>query len=128
MTDAIAAALISAAASIGVAFVSRQTAQRRDSRARTLPGTRFPTRTWTISSLILAVWLLVSPGAIHHDFSGTNYFVIPVVLLLLALLSPIRPLTALWVSLAVFSANFVLGPLGNRMVGSAYDTQFFFEP
>src|SRR5437016_12887464 len=49
---------------------------------------------------------------------------IPVVLLILAVIRPIRPLTAIWVSLAVFSSNFVLGPLGNRLAGSRSDIEF----
>jgi len=76
-----------------------------------------PTRAWVVSALFLVAWLLITPGAIHHDLAGTNFFVVPAVFIVLALVKPIRPLTAAWVSLGLFSANFFLGPLAKRFRG-----------
>ena len=127
MSDTALAALIGAVTSIIVALIGKQTAHGRRLESRPVPGRQLPTPVWSVTLAVLALWLLVSPGAIHHDFAGTNFFVIPIVLLILAFVRPIRPLTAGWVSLAIFSANFVLGPLGNRLAGSAYDTAFGLE-
>lgn len=127
MSDTIIAALIGAVTSVLVAVIGTQTAQGKSSGSPSLPGLKFPTRPWVITTIALSIWLLVTPGVIHHDFSGINFFIIPIVVLLLALISPIRPLTASWVTLSIFSLNFVLGPLGNRLAGSRYDTAFGLE-
>jgi len=125
MSDTVIAALIGALASVIVAIIGKQTSGGRNAAAlERAPGRRGPTLPWTIVGVLLLVWLVVSPGLIHHDFAGTNFFAIPIVLLVVALVCPIRPLTATWVSLSIYSSNFVLGPLGNRLAGSRYDTQF----
>jgi len=124
MSDTVLAAMIGAVTSIVVALIGRQTAHGKRLESRPLPGRQLPPLSWAVTLVVLALWLLISPGAIHHDLAGTNFLVIPVVLLILAVASPIRPLTAGWVSLAIFSANFVLGPLGNRLAGSRYDIAF----
>ena len=122
MSDTILAALIGATSSIVVALVGRRPADGTRLESRSAPGHQLPPLAWVVTLAILAVWLLISPGAIHHDLSGTNFFLIPIVLFFLAIVKPIRPLTAGWVSLAIYSANFILGPLGNRLVGSRHDT------
>jgi hypothetical protein len=127
MSDTVLAALIGAVTSIIVALIGKQTAHGRRLESRPVPGRQLPTPAWSVTLAVLALWLLISPGAIHHDFAGSNFFVIPIVLLILAFVRPIRPLTAGWVSLAIFSANFVLGPLGNRLAGSAHDIAFGLE-
>lgn len=124
MSDTVLSALIGAVTSIVVAFIGRQTAHGERLEARTIPGRKLPPSAWVVTLAVLALWLLITPGAIHHDLAGTNFLLIPIVLVILALARPIRPLTAGWVSLLIFSANFVLGPLGNRLAGSSYDTAF----
>jgi len=125
MSDTVLAALIGALASVIVAIIGKQTSGDQNAPAlHRVPGRRIPTLPWTITALALLIWLLVSPGLIHHDFAGLNFFVIPIVLLVVALFSPIRPLTASWVSLAIYSSNFVLGPLGNRLARSHFDAQY----
>jgi hypothetical protein len=128
MSDSIVAALISAVAALAVAIIGKYSPARVRPDGRPLPGFTRPPPSWLIAIGLLLVWLLVSPGAIHHDLAGDNYFVAPAVLLVLALVRPIRPLTAAWTSLAVFAANFVLGPISNRLAGSPHDTRFLLHP
>jgi hypothetical protein len=61
---------------------------------------------------------------VHHDFAGSNFLFIPIMVIPLALIVPLRPLKAAWMSLALFAANFILGPMSNRIHGSRYDTSF----
>jgi hypothetical protein len=68
--------------------------------------------------------MALSPAFVHHDFAGMNFYLIPIVVIPLALIVPIPPLKAAWMSLAMFAANFVIGPMSNRLHGSAYDTTF----
>ena len=128
MSDSIVAALISAGAAIAVAMIGKYSPGPGRPGARLVSGSNRPPRSWLVTIGLLLIWLLVSPGAIHHDFVGTNYFVAPAVLVVLALINPIRPVTAAWTSLAVFATNFLLGPLGNRLAGSHYDTGIGLEP
>lgn len=127
MNDTLIAALIGAVTSIAAALIGRQTTNHEHLGSRRIPGRNLPTPVWSTTLAAIALWLFVSPGMIHHDFSGINFFVVPVVLLVLASVRPIRPLTGGWVTLAIFSANFVLGPLGNRFAGSTHDTAFGLE-
>jgi hypothetical protein len=67
------------------------------------------------------IWFALSPALVNHDFAGTNFFLIPLAAILLALMVPTLPLKAASISLALFAANFFLGPLSNRIGGSEYD-------
>lgn len=125
MSDTVTAALIGAASTVAVALIGRKGSERQEAAGRRrLPGQNLPTRAWLVTALFLVAWLLVSPGILGHDFAGTNFFVVPIVFIVLALVRPIRPLTGAWVSLGVFSANFFLGPLANQLAHSRFDTQF----
>lgn len=124
MSDPIIAALISASASITVAVISKTLGTPSSTRTPAQVFTRTQTRPWWPTLAALGLWLLISPAAIHHDIAGQNFLVIPVVLVLLALWRPRSPLTGAWVTLAAVSANFVLGPLSNRLAGATNDTAF----
>src|SRR5437867_4270130 len=88
---------------------------------------RRPTFAGGMLRLQFSCWLAVSPAFLHHDLAGENFLLIPVVTIVLALFVPISPLSAAWISLALFAANFVIGPLSNRLHGSQYDTAFIYE-
>jgi len=68
--------------------------------------------------------MALTPALIHHDLAGSNFFLIPIVAIILALIVPIPPLKAVWLCFAMFAANFVIGPLSNRLHGSMYDRTF----
>ncbi|MEO0617602.1 MAG: hypothetical protein AAFY69_15845, partial [Pseudomonadota bacterium] len=121
MNDTIIAALISAGASVLVGLLGSHSGHHR-SRSPVVRDRR-SVHLWYAAMAMLAVWQLVSP-AWHHDWGGMNFIAVPIALAALALVVPIRPLTAVWMTLALASTNFVLGPLGNRLVGSSSDTRF----
>src|SRR5262249_40388532 len=128
MSDTVLAALISAGASILVAILSKSVESRKDSRPRDAwqyavrAASKVNIRRWYVASAILLIWLAVSPAFLHHDLAGTNFLLIPFVTVVLAIAIPISPLRAAWIVLALFAANFVIGPLSNQLHGSAYDT------
>lgn len=123
MSDSIIAALISAAASITVGLISktRPTSARMPASAPHMESAR---NSWLFVMICLGLWLMVSPVAIHHDFAGLNFYVISIVVLILAVARPLPPLSAAWISFAAYSANFVIGPLSNRLAGSQFDRDF----
>lgn len=133
MSDAILAALISAGASILVALLNKSVESRKDSKPQ--DATSYAIRTtskanvghWYVTSAILVIWLAVSPAFLHHDLAGQNFFLIPIVTIVLSLAIPTSPLRAAWITLALFAANFVIGPFSNRLHGSRYDTEFFYD-
>ena len=133
MSDTVLAALISAVASILVAILSKNVEARKASEPQDVSSpvvrasSQANVRRWYVTSAILLIWLAVSPAFIHHDLAGTNFFLIPVVVVVLSVVVPTSPLRAAWISLALFAANFVIGPLSNRLHGSPYDTQFVYE-
>jgi hypothetical protein len=142
MSDSVLGALITAGASILIAIINKiSTPSERDGSPKRSPAQRgtpqvaisattqeeapqAPARAWYISLGILLVWMALSPALVHHDFAGMNFYLIPIVVIPLALIVPIPPLKAAWMSLAMFAANFVIGPMSNRLHGSAYDTTF----
>ena len=127
MSDTISAALASAVASILAAVLSRgvETRTRSGHRLSSSAGPLTPVisgaRWWYIAFVIFLIWFALSPALVNHDFAGTNFFLIPLAAILLALMVPTLPLKAASISLALFAANFFLGPLSNRIGGSEYD-------
>ena len=125
------AALITAAASVVVALISSKAGERANANPRKPSVNRnegTPRRNakgWYFGLGLLMVWLVLSPALLHHDLGGINYFLIPVVVAVLSLAFPIPPLRAAWMSMAVYAANYVVGPLSNRLAGSIYDIKFF---
>lgn len=129
--EQILAALITAAASVVVALISSRATERAKADPRRPSVNRNQGRSksnawgWYIGLGLLVAWLALSPAMVHHDLSGNNYFFIPIVAVVLALAFPIPPLRAAWMTMAVYSANYLVGPLSNRLSGSLYDTGFF---
>jgi hypothetical protein len=122
MSDTISAALISKGvetrarsghqgSSSGVAFASSRSGAR-----------------WYVASVILLIWFTLSPALVHHDFAVANFSLIPLAIIALALLVPTLPLKAASIALALFAANFLLGPLSNRIGGFRSETQFIYDP
>jgi len=131
MSDTISGALISAAGSILVAILSRGVETRTRSGQGPLSfvsSSASGARWWYVASAILLVWFALSPALVHHDFAGTNFFVIPLATIVLALLVPTLPLMGASITLGLFAANFLLGPLSNRIGGSQFDTQLVYDP
>ena len=131
MSDTISGALISAAGSILVAILSRGVETRTRSGQGPLSfvsSSASGARWWYVASAILLVWFALSPALVHHDFAGTNFFVIPLATIVLALLVPTLPLMAASITLGLFAANFLLGTLSNRIGGSQFDTQLIYDP
>ena len=132
MSDTISAALISAVASILVAILSRGVETRAHSGHQgplsvvAFASERSDAR-WYVVSVILLIWFALSPALVHHDFAGTNFFLVPMATVVLALLVPTLPLKAASISLGLFAANFFLGPLSNRIGSSQFDTQFIYD-
>jgi hypothetical protein len=132
MSDTVLAALISAGASILVAILSKSAESRKhslDQSARSdavRMASKDNSRRWYIASAILLFWFAFSPAFVHHDLAGTNFLLIPVVAVVLALATPISPLRGAWIVLALFAANFMLGPLSNQLHGSSFDTAFIY--
>jgi hypothetical protein len=141
MSDEVLGALISAGASIAIALINKKSESSSKARSSgrgtsATPGTSsnllaapkpHATRYWYIFVGVTIVWMALSPAYVHHDFAGTNFLLIPPLVILLALTVPVQPLRAAWMSLALFAANFVLGPLSNRIKGSPFDRSFLGE-
>jgi len=142
MSGSVLGALISAGASILIAILNKKTSSSEGARApkprsarssgretssssETYVEVQWPSpKAWYVTFGVLLVWMALTPALIHHDLAGTNFFLIPVVAVILALAVPIAPLKAAWLCFAMFAANFVVGPLSNRLHGSMYDTSF----
>ena len=130
-------ALITAVASIVVAIINRKSDPNGGSPSSGTPGSATAaafhrpgavspgaTRVWYVALAVLLLWMALSPAFVNHDFAGMNFIAIPIFFVPLALIVPVRPLKAAWMCLAMFAANFVLGPMSNRMAGSRFDTAF----
>lgn len=127
MSDSIIAALISALASISVAVISKTWTARRPTVRVSVFRSKGDRVGWYMTLPLLLLWLALSPAFIHHDLAGTNYFAIPIVTLILAAAAPIQPMLATSLILALYAANFIIGPLSNRLAGSRYDIEYGLE-
>lgn len=119
--DSVIAALITAVSSIVVALISRTPKERSGGRRSHVRHVDVSKRPWMVTGVFLAVWLMASPGLVHHDLADSNFLLLPVVALVLALASPIRPLVAVSMTFAAFAFNSVAGPWSNRLAHSKYD-------
>jgi hypothetical protein len=87
--ESIISALISAAAAIAVAFISR-------TPTKTATGSYIPRLQgsshgkWVGAMFLLASWLIISPIAIHHDFPGINGFALLALTAIVAAIWPIN--------------------------------------
>jgi len=73
MSDTVLAALIGAGSSIVVALIAKGTTHGKRLASRSIPGSQLPTPAWIVTLAVLALWLLISPSAIHHVLVGFNF-------------------------------------------------------
>lgn len=111
MDPAILAAIITTVGSVIVALINQASKGSAKQRAAvSLPSAN--KRIWWITLLILMAWLLISPVAIHWDWGGMNFLLLPVVTLVLAFVKPVRPLSVAAIVLFLYAFNFMMEPLG----------------
>jgi len=114
--ETIVAAIISAIASIVVAWIGRGSAPPSAESSSiptvvSLPVPRSFSTAWIILLALLIPWIVLTPILIHHDFPGINLFVIAVVTILASIVWPIRPLSAAAIVLGLHPVNFFMEPL-----------------
>lgn len=109
------AALISAAASILVTLIGKSPRGPTKRSAEPLSVYSVPARNkraWIFVITILSIWLVSSPVLIHWDWGGMNFFLLPIVTLILSAVRPIKPSWAAAVVLILYPINFLMEPLG----------------
>lgn len=114
--ETILAALISAIASIVVAYVSRTPTRKADDTYAPRPTGPHHGR-WVAGMIAIAFWLILAPIAIHHDFPDINMFALFVLTAAVAWFWPVNGWeAAAWV-FGLHALNSVAEPLA-RMVGN----------
>ena len=123
--DTVVGALISAAASVVAAAISKTKpdAPRELQPARS--RSERPVRPWLVTGAVLTAWFLLSPALLHGDLAEANFFVVTVAAFLLAWIRPIKPPVAASVTLALFAFNWIAGPMRSTLAtGSSYSSRF----
>ena len=118
MDNEVIGAIISAAASVVVAVVSKTQPEKSVETGSDSSPLRSSIRPWIATGGVLTAWFLASPGLIHNDLAWQNFILIPLVVIALALLRPIKPLMAISITLAFFATNWIAGPWSNRLAHS----------
>src|SRR5579872_5425746 len=124
MDNEVIGAMISAAASVVVAVISKTQPEKPGENSSDSYSLRSSIRPWIATGGVLAAWFLASPGLIHNQLAWQNFVLIPLVVIGLALLRPIKPLTAISITLAFFAINWLAGPWSNRLAHSAMGVKF----
>ena len=123
MADEIVGSLIGAAASVIVALIGAN-AQRPKKKPEHVPNQPPPLdhrnstpvinkhkRTWVVVILISLGWIILSPILIHPDLAGSNMFVVGAMIILLAFLQPVNPLTPVTLSIALLLLAVFMEPI-----------------
>lgn len=118
--ESIISALVSAIASIVVALISRTPAKQADQSYA--PRQKGPSHSkWVLAMVVIALWLLLTPIVIHHDFPGINMFALFVFTGVVALYWPVNGWEAAAWTLGLHALNSIAEPIA-RMVGhNPYD-------
>ena len=104
MDDALVGAVISAAASIVAAIISKTDNRKSSVQA---PRTNGSLQAWVTGCSIVGGWSLASPSGIHSVLAHYNFLLIPLAMLALVWFRPIKPMIAASVTLGLFAANWV---------------------
>jgi hypothetical protein len=106
MDDALAGAMISAAASIVAALISRTDNGRSSDASLDSARTRASIQLWIAACPAIGIWSLASP-AIQTVMAHYNFSLIPVAMMALVWFRPIQPMIAASVTLGLFAVNWV---------------------
>jgi hypothetical protein len=124
MDNEVIGAIISAAASVVVAVISKAQPEKSVETGSDSSHVKSSIRPWIATGGVLTAWFLASPGLIHNEFAWQNFILIPLVVIGLALLRPIKPLMATSITLAFFATNWIAGPWSNRLAHSGMGVKF----
>jgi predicted RND superfamily exporter protein len=105
MDDELLGAIISAAASIVVALISRTDNAKSSNACAYSPRAKASTLSWIATCAVLGVWLFASHKMIQPAFGTLNFLLILLVVIALVWFRPIQALTAASVTLALFAVN-----------------------
>lgn len=123
MDSTIIASLISAAASIVVALISRGNTPGRAPGRTAIPKRN--QRIWIATVCILVAWMSFAALFLHWDLAGTtSTLAVPLVTWFLAAAFPIQPGRAAAVPLFLFPFAFLAEPIGKWRRGISFENHF----
>ena len=124
MDSTIIAALVSAGASIVVAFISKTSSHSAATGPRNPPIPKRNQRVWIIGVSLLLACTIFAALFLHWDLAGSSAIVITVVIWVLAAGFPIRPAMAAAAVLLLFPFAFAAEPIGKWRRGLMFDNHF----
>lgn len=127
MDSTIAAALISAMASLLVALLGHAGARTHNAAPSPMPVTGHLPRNrliWMITAGLTFAWTVYAAFFLHWDLAGMSLLLIPVVVWALAVAFPISPWNAAAISLLLFPFAFMAEPIGKWRRGISSQNHF----
>ena len=124
MDSTIAAALISAIASVVVALIGRASATKHGTA---ISNSIVPKRHrvfWTACVILLLGWMIFAALFLHWDLAGTSIVLVPIVVVVMSIAFPIQPIMAVSATLILFPPAFAAEPLGKWSRGMHFDNHF----
>jgi Short C-terminal domain len=107
MDSELTGALISAAASIVVALISKTDSGKSTDACAHSPRITASIQPWIATCAVLGAWFLASPRTIQPALAFLNFLSIPLAAMALAWFRPIQPLIAASVTLGLFAVNWI---------------------
>jgi hypothetical protein len=107
MDNELLGALISAAASIVVALISKTDSGKSSDACAGSPRRTASIQPWITTCSVLGVWLLASPRTIHPALAFLDFLSIPLAVVALLWFRPVQPLIAASVTLGLFAVNWI---------------------
>lgn len=128
MDSTIVASLVSAAASVIVALLSKSgSSASAPGRHSSTPSYAIPKRNrriWTITVCVFVTWMVFAALFLHWDLAGMSVLAIPPVIWLLSSAFPIQPSSAAAVALFLFPFAFSAEPIGKWRRGISFENHF----
>jgi hypothetical protein len=120
MDNELTGAIISAAASVVVAIISKTDHGKSSDACVHSPRLTASVPPWIATCAVLGIWFLVSPGMIQPALAHRNFLLIPLAATALVWFRPIQPLLAASVTLGLFAVNWI----GWRIAHAGTETRF----
>ncbi len=107
MDNALTGAIISGAASIVAALISKADHGKSSDAGVHSPGTKASFQLWITACSVIGTWSLASPAGIHTVLAHYNFALVSLAVMALAWFRPIRPMIAASAMLGLFAVNWV---------------------
>lgn len=112
MDSTIVSSIISAISSILIAIIGKNVSEGKTNSGGVITIPKRNNKYWFICTFVLVCWMIFATLFLHWDIAGASVLLIPIIILIMSAVFPIKPTSAAAISLFLFPFAFVAEPIG----------------